>query len=326
MKTIKVAIAGATGYTGGELIRILLNHPQVEMTALLSTRLHGHPVASVHRDLYGDCNLRFTGELGKPDVLFLCLGHEQSRMFLTNNHIPDNCKIIDLSNDFRVADTFDSRTFVYGLPELFREQIIRADCIANPGCFATAIILALAPLALSQRLLNDMHIHAITGSTGAGRQLDETAHFSARASNLSIYKPFIHQHLAEITKTLCLLHQAPVPEIVMIPIRGDFTRGIFAAILTKLPDDADPKTIKQQYKSYYAESPFVHLSDETVSLKEVINTNKALLNLHFHHSYLHITIVIDNLLKGASGQAVQNMNLLFGIAENCGLRLKGTAF
>ncbi|MDR0668113.1 MAG: N-acetyl-gamma-glutamyl-phosphate reductase [Prevotellaceae bacterium] len=325
-KTIKAAIAGAAGYTGGELIRILLRHPQVEMTALLTTRLHGQPVASVHRDLYGDCDLRFTDTPGEPDVLFLCLGHGLSREFLTNTPVPDSCKIIDLGSDFRVANTFGARPFVYGLPELFRDAIGRAAGIANPGCFATAILLALAPLAASRRLAADVHIHAITGATGAGRHPGETTHFSARAANLSVYKPFVHQHLEEIKKTLGALSRSPVPEIAMIPVRGDFTRGLFASILTKLPDETDGADVREQYRAFYAASPFVHLSDETVSLKEVVNTNKALLNVDYHRPYLHITSVIDNLLKGASGQAVQNMNLLFGLTEDCGLRLKGSAF
>jgi N-acetyl-gamma-glutamyl-phosphate reductase len=340
MKMIKVAIAGATGYTGGELIRILLHHPQVEIISLLTTSLVGQPVSAVHKDLYGDCDLHFTDTLGESDVLFLCLGHGLSREFFTTRNIPASCKIIDLGNDFRTDNTFGDKTFVYGIPELFKEEIQRTNYVANPGCFATSIILALAPLASSHLLTSDVHIHAITGSTGAGKQLGDTSHFSYRASNISIYKPFTHQHLAEINKTLRTLSEkdAPyasplsphasrfTPNLNMIPVRGDFTRGIFAAILTKLPDGTDEKAVRNLYETYYAASPFVHFAADTVSLKEVVNTNKALLNIHFHNGYIHITSVLDNLLKGASGQAVQNMNLLFGLAEDAGLRLKSVAF
>jgi N-acetyl-gamma-glutamyl-phosphate reductase len=339
MKKIKAAIAGATGYTGGELIRILLNHPHVEIASLMTTTLEGQPVSSIHKDLYGDCDLLFTDTLGEPDVLFLCLGHGLSREFLTTQKIPAACKIIDLGNDFRVNSDFNGKRFIYGIPELFADEITKSDYVANPGCFATAIILALAPLASSCRLTGDVHIHAITGSTGAGKQPAETSHFSYRTSNLSIYKPFTHQHLAEIEKTLFALSETGDAlsetglhasrfafNLNMIPIRGDFSRGIFAAILAKLPEETHTDEVKALYQTFYAASPFVHFSDATVSLKEVVNTNKALLNVHFHNGYIHITSVIDNLLKGASGQAVQNMNLMFGLEENCGLRLKGVAF
>jgi N-acetyl-gamma-glutamyl-phosphate reductase len=284
--------------------------------------------------LFGDCDLQFTDRLGEPDVIFLCLGHGLSRDFLSTHKIPATCKIIDLGNDFRVDNTFDNKTFVYGIPELFKEKIKSANYIANPGCFATSVILALAPLAAENLLSDDVHIHAITGSTGAGKQFGETSHFSYRSSNISIYKPFVHQHLAEIEKTLCVLSENQdtpnasrfTPNINMIPVRGDFTRGIFSAILTKLPERTNEEQVKNLYKTYYAASPFVHFSDKTVSLKDVVNTNKALLNIDFNNGYIHITSIIDNLLKGASGQAVQNMNLMFGIDENCGLRLKGVAF
>jgi N-acetyl-gamma-glutamyl-phosphate reductase len=262
------------------------------------------------------------------------LGHGLSRDFLSSHKIPAASKIIDLGNDFRVNNTFDNKTFVYGISELFKEEIKRTNYIANPGCFATSIILALAPLAEKKLLTGDVHIHAITGSTGAGKQLGETSHFSYRSSNISIYKPFVHQHLAEIEKTLGLLSEnqevpnsSPLtPNINMIPVRGDFTRGIFSAVLTKLPEGTNEEQVKNLYKTYYSASPFVYFSENTVSLKDVVNTNKALLNIDFHNGYIHITSVIDNLLKGASGQAVQNMNLMFGIEENCGLRLKAVAF
>jgi len=355
MKKIKAAIAGATGYTGGELIRILLNHPHVEITSLLTTSMKGQAVSTVHKDLYGDCALRFTDVLDEPDVLFLCLGHGLSREFLAQHTLPAHCKIIDLGNDFRVDSDFEGRHFTYGIPELFKEDIAASNCVANPGCFATAIILALAPPASAGLPTSDVHIHAITGSTGAGKQFGDTSHFSYRASNLSIYKPFTHQHLAEIEKTLAVVSRKSevvsrkskvgsqdaltddlrlpttidlrLPTTInMIPIRGDFTRGIFAAILTKLAEGSDMEKVKALYKTYYSASPFVHFLDDTVSLKDVVNTNKALLNVHFHNGYIHITSVLDNLLKGASGQAVQNMNLMFGIEESCGLRLKGVAF
>jgi N-acetyl-gamma-glutamyl-phosphate reductase len=326
MKTIKAAIAGATGYTGGELIRVLLNHPRVELGALLTGSREGQAVSAVHKDLYGDCDLHFTGDMGDPDVLFLCLAHGASREFLRTRPLPAHCKVIDLGNDFRVDNTFGDKTFVYGLPELFREDVRQASHIANPGCFATAIILALAPLAAARALVSDVHIHAVTGSTGAGKQPGETTHFSYRASNLSIYKPFTHQHLAEINRTLYTLSGGAPPAINMIPVRGDFTRGIFASVLTRLPENTDTEWLQEHYKNYYAPSPFVHIANETVSLKEVVNTNKALLQLHFHNGYIHITSAIDNLLKGASGQAVQNMNLLFGFPEDCGLRLKAAGF
>ncbi|MDR1405912.1 MAG: N-acetyl-gamma-glutamyl-phosphate reductase [Prevotellaceae bacterium] len=326
MKTIKAAIAGATGYTGGELIRVLLNHPHVEISSLLTGSRRGQAVAAVHRDLYGDCPLHFTDVLGEPDVLFLCLAHGLSREFLNTHRIPAHCKVIDLGNDFRVEHTFDDKDFVYGMSELFRDDLRNAACVANPGCFATAVILALAPLAAARLLASDVHIHAVTGSTGAGKQPGETTHFSYRASNLSIYKPFTHQHLAEINRTLAVLSGSAVPQINMIPIRGDFTRGIFAAMLTRMPEAAAAEQIREIYETYYAASPFVHIAAETVSLKEVVNTNKALLHLHFHNGYIHLTSIIDNLLKGASGQAVQNMNLLFGFPEDCGLRLKSTGF
>ncbi|MDR2358169.1 MAG: N-acetyl-gamma-glutamyl-phosphate reductase [Prevotellaceae bacterium] len=326
MKTIKVAIAGATGYTGGELIRVLLNHPYVEIGALLTGSRHGQAVSAVHKDLYGDCDLYFTGDPGEPDVLFLCLAHGASREFLRTHSLPAHCKIIDLGNDFRVDNTFGDKTFVYGMPEWFKEDIRRAGYVANPGCFATAVILALAPLAAARLLTSDVHIHAITGATGAGKQPGETTHFSYRASNLSIYKPFTHQHLAEINRTLATLAGGVIPPVNMIPVRGDFTRGIFASVLTRLPENVAAEQVQEYYRNYYAPSPFVHLAAGTISLKEVVNTNKALLQLHFHNGYIHITAAIDNLLKGASGQAVQNMNLLSGFPEDCGLRLKSAGF
>ena len=340
MKTIKVAIAGASGYTGGELIRILLHHPQAEIVSLLSESFVGKPVASIHKDLLGECDLCFTDILNEPDIIFLCLGHGISREFLSTKKIPENCKIIDLGNDFRIENNFEGKMFIYGLSELFKNEIAGADYIANPGCFATAIILALSPLASNNILVNDIHIHAITGATGAGKQLSEASHFSLRLSNLSMYKPFQHQHLAEIRKTLFTLNAKTnernifgnqlnssfEPVINLFPIRGDFARGIFAGIVTKLPDGIDENKIKNLYQNYFETAHFVHFCDSEVRLKDVVNTNKAHINIDYNNGYLHVTSVIDNLLKGASGQAVQNMNLMFGLDETCGLRLKASAF
>ena len=323
---IKAAIAGATGYTGGELIRILLNHPHVTITSLLTSSLNGQAVSSVHKDLYGDCDMRFTDALGEPDVLFLCLGHGLSREFLTKHKMPEHCKVIDLGNDFRVENKFEDKQFVYGVPELFRNDIVAANYVANPGCFATAIILALAPLAAHKWLTHEVYIHALTGATGAGKQLAETSHFSYRASNISIYKAFTHQHLGEINKTLQTLLGGAVPKVNMIPVRGDFTRGIFTGLLTKLPAGTTAAQVKSLFCEFYKNALFVHLSDETVSLKSVVNTNKVLFDVEVDDSTLHITSILDNLIKGASGQAVQNMNLMCGLAEDCGLKLKSSVF
>jgi N-acetyl-gamma-glutamyl-phosphate reductase len=323
---IKVAIAGATGYTGGELVRILLNHPHVALTSLLTSSLNGQAVSAVHKDLYGDCDLRFTDTLGDPDVLFLCLGHGLSREFLAKHKLPAHCKIIDLGNDFRVENRFEDNHFVYGVPELFRRNIAAAGYVANPGCFATAIILALAPLAAHKWLTDDIYIHALTGATGAGKQLAETSHFSYRASNISIYKAFTHQHLGEINKTLQTLSGGAFPKVNMIPLRGDFTRGIFAGILAKLPAGTTVEQVRNLFREFYKDALFVHLSDETVSLKSVVNTNKVLFDVEVNGGVLHISSILDNLIKGASGQAVQNMNLMCGMAEDCGLKLKSSVF
>lgn len=323
---IKVAIAGATGYTGGELIRILLNHPEVELKWLTSTTLAGESVSAVHRDLIGDCNLRFTEETGEPDVLFLALGHGLSREFLANNKIPAGCKVIDLGNDFRLDNKIGDIEFVYGMSELFHDKIASSDYVANPGCFATAITLALAPLASAGLVKDDVHVHAITGSTGAGKGLSASSHFSYRDNNISIYKPFTHQHLGEIRQTMEVLSGGASPVINFVPLRGDFPRGILASLYTKVSKKISVESVRELYESAYAKSPFVHLSAGTVSLKEVVNTNKALVQVERHGENIHITSIIDNLLKGASGQAVQNMNLMLGIKEDTALRLKGQAF
>ena len=323
---IKASIAGGTGYTAGELLRILLHHPQVQIESVVSTTSVGVPLSSVHRDLIGETDMVFSDSIGNPDVLFLCLGHGISEKFLKTNTIPDSCKIIDLGNDFRLEPKFQERTFVYGLCELNKKNIQKASNVANPGCFATSILLALLPLANIGKLTNEIHIHAITGSTGAGKRPGETTHFSYRDSNVSVYKAFDHQHLGEIKQTLSLGKDLNVPEIQFVPMRGDFTRGIFASVYTKWNDDISEEEVIKHYKDFYKESPFVFVSNEDISLKEVVNTNKGLLHISFQNGYIHITSIIDNLLKGASGQAVQNMNLIFGLAETEGLLLKGSAF
>ena len=323
---IKVSIAGGTGYTAGELLRILIHHPQVQIESVVSTTSVGVSLSSVHRDLLGDIDMTFSDSIGNPDVLFLCLGHGISEKFLQSNTVPKDCKIIDLGNDFRLEPTFQDRTFVYGLSELNKQAIKETNNVANPGCFATGILLALLPLANMKELKNEIHIHAITGSTGAGRRPGETTHFSYRDSNVSVYKAFDHQHLGEIKKTLLLDEAISIPEIQFVPMRGDFTRGIFASIYTKWEGGKSEKEVIAYYKDYYKESPFVFVSDENISLKEVVNTNKVLLHISFHNGYIHITSIIDNLVKGASGQAVQNMNLMFGFEETEGILLKGSAF
>lgn len=323
---IKVSIAGGTGYTAGELLRILLHHPQVQIESVVSTTSVGVSLSSVHRDLLGETDLTFSDSIGNPDVLFLCLGHGISEKFLETNVVPEACKIIDLGNDFRLNPTFQDRTFVYGLCEQNKDAIKQADNVANPGCFATTILLALLPLANIKKLTNEIHIHAITGSTGAGKRPGETTHFSYRDSNMSVYKAFNHQHLSEINKTLSLGETVSVPEIQFVPMRGDFTRGIFASIYTKWEGGMSEEEVIAYFKDYYKDSPFVFVSDEDISLKEVVNTNKGLLHISFHNGYIHITSITDNLTKGASGQAVQNMNLMFGFDEVEGLRLKASSF
>jgi len=329
---IKVAIAGGTGYTAGELIRLLINHPEVEIVSVLSSSSEGVTLSDVHRDLIGETALRFSGYDGfskllpETDVLFLCLGHGLSKKFLDEYKLSEKCKVIDLGNDFRLENHFNNKDFVYGLSEFNKNDIKKASYIANPGCFATAILLGLSPLAVKGALNDDIHVHAITGSTGAGKSPSESTHFSYRSANISVYKPFTHQHLGEIEKSLSILKGSKVPVINFVPIRGDFARGIFASIYTKCNDDCSLEDMKGYYKKLYEDSPFVFVSDEPISLKEVVNTNKALVHIEKHNGYWHITTVIDNLLKGASGQAVQNMNLMFSLDENCGLHLKGSAF
>ena len=325
MDKIRVAIAGGTGYTGGELFRILLNHPDVEIVAATTTSSEGTPVASVHRDLIGETDLCFGKELNDPDVIFLCLGHGISRQFVDTHDIKPECRIIDLGNDFRLDGDYAGREFVYGLCERAREDIRKAHDVAHPGCFATAIQLATLPLAAAGLIKDEIHVTAITGSTGAGKKPGETTHFSYRDNNISIYKLFTHQHLAEIKQNLERAG-ADTPTVNFVPLRGDFARGIFASVYTRAVEGMTQEDYRKVFEDYYAGSPFVFHSNEGISMKEVVNTNKGLVHVELHDGYVHIASAIDNLVKGAAGQAVQNMNLMFGLPETTGLRLKPSAF
>lgn len=333
MKKIKAGIIGGAGYTAGELLRILINHPNVEINFVHSKSNSGKPISEVHTDLIGDTDLIFSSEISEVDVLFLCVGHGEAKKFLAETSIFENNRIIDLSQDFRIKlaenslETRNSKLetkFVYGLPELNREQIKAARNIANPGCFATCIQLALLPLATNNLLKDDIHISATTGSTGAGQALSSSTHFSWRQNNLSVYKAFEHQHLAEICQSLNQLQPGFKKDINFIPYRGSFTRGIMASIYTTC--DLSLDKIVQLYDEYYGDHPFVNISNKSIDLKQVINTNKCLLHLEKHGNKILITSIIDNLLKGASGQAVQNMNLMFGLDEATGLKLKASFF
>ena len=282
-------------------------------------------MTSVHRDLVGETDLCFGTDLNNPDVIFLCLGHGISRQFIDTHDISRDCRIIDLGNDFRLDGDYAGRHFVYGLCESARDEIVKAHDIANPGCFATAIQLALLPLASGGLINDEVHVSAITGSTGAGKKPGETTHFSYRDNNISIYKLFTHQHLGEIRMNLGSI-AGKEPVVNFVPFRGDFTRGIFASVYTRAAEGISETDYRQLFEEYYAASPFVFHSDEGISLKEVVNTNKALLHLELHNGYVHISSAIDNLVKGAAGQAVQNMNIMFGLPETTGLRLKPSAF
>jgi N-acetyl-gamma-glutamyl-phosphate reductase len=321
---IKAGIIGGAGYTGGEMLRLLINHPEVDIVFVHSNSNGGNLISDVHTDLIGDTDLRFTDTLSADiDVLFLCVGHGDAAKFLTENPIADGIKIIDLSQDFRLADAAGDK-WVYGLPELNREKIRSASFVANPGCFATAIQLGLMPLAAKGKLNAEVHINATTGSTGAGQSLAQTSHFTWRNNNLSVYKAFGHQHLNEIGQSLVQLDPEFDALINFIPQRGDFTRGILAAMYVETNLSAEEaQTI---YEDYYAMHPFTHVSHRNIDLKQVVNTNKGLVHIEKHGNKLLIISIIDNLLKGASGQAVQNMNLMFGLDEKQGLRLKAAAF
>jgi len=324
---IQAGIIGGAGYTAGELIRLLIHHSKVEINFVFSTSNAGNKISDVHQDLIGSLDLSFTDAINaNVDVLFLCLGHGNSKKFLDSNSFSETTKIIDLGNDFRLENdqSFQGKQFVYGLPELQKEAIKNAKHIANPGCFATAIQLALLPLANANLLNKDVHVNAVTGATGAGTSLSATTHFTWRYNNFSYYKPFTHQHLGEINQSVKNLQNDFESEIVFMPNRGDFSRGIFATAYTNF--EGTLEEAKSLYDDFYKEAKFTFVSDKEIHLKQVVNTNKCLIYLHKHESKLLVTSIIDNLLKGASGQAVQNMNLLFGFDETEGLNLKANFF
>ncbi len=325
-KSIKIGIVGGAGYTGGELIRLLIHHPQAEIIFIHSKSNAGNPVSKVHADLLGDTDLKFTSELDENiDVLFLCVGHGHAKKFLEEHKIADSIKIIDLSNDFRLTNNQKqgTRNFIYGLPELNKEKIKSAENIANPGCFATCIQLGLLPLAKAG-LLNEVYTTGVTGSTGAGQGLSETSHFSWRANNIQAYKTLTHQHLGEIGESLKQLQPQGDISVNFVPWRGDFTRGIFVS--SQLNCDWSIEEVNSLYKEFYKDHPFTHLSQEMIFLKQVVNTNKCIIQLEKVGSKLVVHSITDNLLKGASGQAVQNMNLMFGLNETAGLELKANYF
>lgn len=320
---IKAGIIGGAGYTAGELLRILLHHPKVVIKSVMSGSHAGELVSKAHPDLEGDVELAFSEELDQTiDVVFLCSGHGKSKQVLNDVEIPPKTKIIDLSADFRLSDS--SHNFVYGLPELKRDDIKKANNLANPGCFATCIQLSLLPLASAGLLSEDVHISAITGSTGAGQNPTSTTHFSWRSNNASVYKVFAHQHLHEIKQSLSQLQKGFSKDILFVPMRGAFTRGILAACYLK--SEAQENEVKELYRSFYSSHPFVHISEYEPDVKRVVNTNKAILHIKKEGNQILIIGVIDNLIKGASGQAVQNMNLMFGLEESTGLNLKPLAF
>ncbi len=324
---INVGIIGGSGYTAGELIRILMYHPKVNIDFVYSTTNAGKPLSVAHHDLMGDIEMNFTDEINpNVNVVFLCLGHGKSISFLKENQFGGHTKIIDLGNDFRLNKDahFEGKDFVYGLPELNKTEIKKANYIANPGCFATAIQLALLPLAKDGLLNNDVHINATTGSTGAGVGLAETSHFSWRNNNFSHYKAFEHQHLGEITESLVQLQDDFESELLFIPNRGDFPRGIFATLYTKSDDSLE--TLVEKYKEFYKNEPFVTVTTTNINMKQVVQTNKCIISLLKKGNRVLITSIIDNLTKGASGQAIQNMNLMFGLEETTGLHLKPIGF
>lgn len=324
---IDVGIIGGAGYTAGELIRLLINHPKANLNFIYSTSNAGNKVYNVHQDLVGSTDVEFSSTINpEVDVLFLCLGHGNSKVFLENHKFSKETKIIDLSNDFRLEKDrdFEGMHFVYGLPELHKEAIKKANYIANPGCFATGIQLALLPLAAHQLLKTDVHVNAVTGSTGAGTSLSDTTHFSWRDNNFSHYKAFNHQHLGEINESIHTLQKDASSEVILVPNRGNFSRGIFTTVYTDF--DGSLEDAKTLYQTYYKDAAFTVVSNGDIHLKQVVNTNKCLLHLYKHKTKLLITSIVDNLLKGASGQAVQNMNLMFGFEESEGLLLKANYF
>lgn len=323
MQKLKAGVVGGAGYTGGETVRLLLRHPAVELAFVQSRSQAGKPLTTVHHDLIGETELTFSSSFDTPvDVLFLCLSHGESKIFLRDNAFPKTTRIIDLGSDFRLGDTVADRTFVYGLPEFQRDAIRKAQNIANPGCFATTIQLGLLPLAQAGKL-GTVHTTGITGSTGAGQKLQESSHFSWRSGNIAAYKTLTHQHLGEIHQTLRAL-QPGFDNVHFVPWRGDFTRGIFVTSL--VTTDLSKETVDKLYKAYYSGHPFTHLSDTMIDIKQVVNTNKCLIHLEKVDGMLAIHSVTDNLIKGAAGQAIQNMNIMLGLDEGDGLRLKGSVY
>lgn len=320
---IKIGIIGGAGYTAGELLRLLVNHPEADIRFVHSGSNAGRKVAEVHSGLYGDTDLVFCSDydLADIDLLFLCVGHGDSSKYVDSHEIPAGVKVIDLAQDFRD----ESRGYVYGLPEINRSRIAATDRLANPGCFATAIQLALLPAASAGAIDGEVSVTALTGSTGAGVKPSSTTHFSYRDNNISTYKEFTHQHLKEICRNLALIGGGEAPVINFVPMRGDFTRGIFVSAHFHTPLTAEAAV--SLYKDFYRDAPFTHYVDAPLDLKQVVNTSKALVHVDLHEGgILHVTCVIDNLLKGASGQAVQNMNIMFGLPERTGLCLKASAF
>jgi N-acetyl-gamma-glutamyl-phosphate reductase len=324
---INVGIIGGSGYTAGELIRILMYHPNVNIDFVYSTTNSGKPLSVAHHDLMGDIEMNFTDVVNpNVNVVFLCLGHGKSISFLEENKFASHTKIIDLGNDFRLTKdaNFEGKEFIYGLPELNKSEIKKANYIANPGCFATAIQLALLPLAKNNLLKSDVHINATTGSTGAGVSLAETSHFSWRNNNMSHYKAFEHQHLGEINQSVNQLQADYSDELIFVPNRGDFTRGIFATLYTTSEESLEDLVAK--YKDFYKNEPFVTVTTTNINMKQVVQTNKCIISLLKKGNRILITSIIDNLTKGASGQAIQNMNLMFGLEETTGLHLKPSGF
>jgi len=323
-KKIKAGIVGGAGYTGGETIRLLLNHPHADLSFVHSRSNAGNTLDSVHPDLAGETDMTFTDNFEhEVDVVFLCLGHGESKKFLAEDPFPSTVKIIDLSQDFRLGESSSARKFVYGLPELNREEIKAASNIANPGCFATAIELGLLPMAKAG-LLGEVYATGITGSTGAGQKLQDTTHFTWRANNISAYKTLTHQHLKEITKSVKQLQAGFSASINFVPWRGDFARGIFVS--SCFSTSRSLSEVQELYKTFYSGHPFTIVSDKTIDLKQVVNTNKAMIGIEAEGDKIVVHSAIDNLLKGASGQAIHNMNLMFGFEESAGLKLKSIVF
>ncbi len=321
--SIKAGVVGGAGYTGGEMVRLLLNHPAVELAFVQSRSQHGKPLSSIHNDLAGETDLTFVQSVDEPvDILFLCLAHGESKDFLNHHPLPSQTRIIDLGNDFRLGDGIDGRSFVYGLPEFQRDIIRKSNNVANPGCFASTIQLGLLPLAKVGKL-GTVHTTGITGSTGAGQAVQASTHFTWRTSNISAYKSLQHQHIGEIHQTLRTL-QPNFGSVHFVPWRGDFARGIF--VTSVVESDFSIEELNVLYTHYYEHHPFTHVAGQMIDIKQVVNTNKCFIYLEKMDSMLAIHSVTDNLLKGASGQAVQNMNLMFGLEETEGLKLKGSAF